>query len=89
MIEFTSEGRRQLQAWASQADERTGDRVASTNLRPLDIASGRLIGSLHARHRAIEFRKFLITIDRVVPAHLDVHLVLDNPSTHKTPAIQR
>lgn len=55
----------------------------------LDIASGRVIGSLHARHRAIEFKKFLITIDQAVPAHLDVHLVLDNASTHKTPAIQR
>jgi transposase len=55
----------------------------------LDIASGKVIGSLHARHRAIEFKKFLITIDQAVPDHLDVHLVLDNASTHKTPAIQR
>jgi transposase len=55
----------------------------------LDIASGQVIGSLHSRHRAIEFKKFLATIDREVPGHLDVHLVLDNASTHKTPAIQR
>ena len=55
----------------------------------LDIASGQVIGSLHARHRAIEFKKFLTTIDREVPDHLDVHLVMDNASTHKTPAIQR
>jgi len=48
-----------------------------------------VIGSLHSRHRAIEFRKFLATIDRQVPARLDVHLVLDNVSTHKTPAIKR
>ena len=48
-----------------------------------------MIGRLHSRHRAIEFKKFLQTIDREVPAHLDVHLVLDNSSTHKTPAIQR
>lgn len=55
----------------------------------LDIASGKIIGSLHARHRAIEFKKFLVTIDREVPAELDVHLVLDNASTHKTPAIKK
>jgi transposase len=55
----------------------------------LDIASGQVIGSLHARHRAIEFKKFLTLIDSQVPDHLDVHLVLDNASTHKTPAIHR
>jgi transposase len=55
----------------------------------LDITTGKVIGSLHARHRAIEFKKFLVTLDREVPADLDVHLVLDNSSTHKTPAIQK
>ena len=55
----------------------------------LDLATGKVIGSLHQRHRAIEFHKFLKTIDQQVPAHLDVHLVLDNSSTHKTPKIQR
>ena len=55
----------------------------------LDASTGKVIGSLHARHRAIEFRKFLQAIDREVPAELDVHLILDNYSTHKTPAIKR
>jgi transposase len=55
----------------------------------LDISTGKVIGSLHARHRAIEFKKFLQTLDREVPAELDVHVILDNSSTHKTPAIQR
>ena len=55
----------------------------------LDITTGKVIGSLHARHRAIEFKKFLRTLDHEVPTDLDVHLVLDNSSTHKTPAIQR
>jgi transposase len=55
----------------------------------LDITTGKVIGSLHSRHRAIEFKKFLQTIDRVVPDDLDVHVVLDNSSTHKTPAIQK
>jgi transposase len=54
----------------------------------LDIATGQVIGRLHARHRAIEFKKFLQAIDREVPDDLQVHLVLDNSSTHKTPAIQ-
>ncbi len=55
----------------------------------LDIASGKVIGSLHARHRAIEFKQFLTKLDREVPPDLEVHLVLDNSSTHKTPAIKR
>jgi transposase len=55
----------------------------------LDLTTGKVIGRLHSRHRAIEFKQFLQTIDREVPAELAVHLVLDNSSTHKTPAIQR
>jgi hypothetical protein len=48
----------------------------------LDITSGTVISSLHTRHRAIEFKKFLQTIDREAPAEFDVHVVLDNASTH-------
>jgi transposase len=55
----------------------------------LDITTGKVIGRLHSRHRAIEFKQFLQTLDREVPADLAVHLVLDNSSTHKTPAIQK
>ena len=55
----------------------------------LDLATGKVIGSLHARHRATEFLAFLKKIDAEVPADLDVHLVLDNASTHKTPAVKR
>src|SRR3954452_13295636 len=55
----------------------------------LDITTGQVIGRLHARHRALEFKKFLQTIEREVPDELAVHVVLDNSSTHKTPAIQR
>jgi transposase len=53
-----------------------------------NIADGTVISELHRRHRAIEFRKFLVTIDKNVPAGLDVHLVCDNLATHKTPEIQ-
>jgi transposase len=55
----------------------------------LDLTTGKVIGRLHARHRAIEFKRFLATLDREIPTDLDVHLVLDNSSTHKTPAIRR
>ena len=44
--------------------------------------------ALHRRHRATEFRKFLVRIDKAVPAGLEVHLVCDNLATHKAPAIQ-
>src|SRR5579863_3115786 len=54
----------------------------------LNTTSGNVIRSLHARHRAVEFKKFLIKIDSEVPAELDVHLILDNYSTHKTAAIK-
>ena len=55
----------------------------------LDLTTGKVIGALHSRHRAVEFKKFLVTIDREVPAELEVHVVLDNASTHKTPAVKR
>jgi transposase len=55
----------------------------------LDITTGKVIGALHSRHRAIEFKKFLNTINKEVPNDLGVHLVLDNASTHKAPAIQK
>jgi len=54
-----------------------------------NIATGEVISDLHRRHRAIEFRKFLAQIDSAVPDGLDVHVILDNASTHKTPAIHR
>jgi transposase len=53
-----------------------------------NIADGNVIHSVHRRHRAAEFKKFLARIDKAVPAELDVHLVCDNLATHKTPAIR-
>ena len=47
-----------------------------------NIADGTVISRLHRRHRAIEFRKFLVNIDKAVPTELDVHLVGDNYATH-------
>jgi transposase len=53
----------------------------------LDIATGKVVGQCHRRHRHQEFLRFLDRIDKEVPAELDVHLVLDNYATHKTPKV--
>lgn len=54
----------------------------------LDIATGKVIGKCYGRHRAAEFRKFLDEIEAAVPRDLNVHLVMDNYATHKTPLIR-
>src|SRR6266545_4922565 len=65
-------------------------RHGTTNLyAALEVASGKVISQMTPRHRAIEFKRFLARIDQAVPAELDVHVICDNSSTHKTPAIQR
>jgi transposase len=65
-------------------------RHGTTNLyAALDVASGNVIAELTPRHRAEEFRRFLNLIDANVPAGLDVHVIVDNSSTHKSPTIQR
>src|SRR5579884_4465654 len=73
-------------------ERRTHDYVrnGTTNLyAALNVASGQVIADMTPRHRAEEFQRFLNLIDRNVPDHLAVHVVLDNNSTHKTPSIQR
>ena len=75
-----------------QIERRTHDytRYGTTSLfAALDMKTGQVIGECHRRHRSIEFRKFLDTIDDAVPPDLDIHLILDNYGTHKTPMIQR
>lgn len=74
------------------AERRSHDYVrhGTTSLfAALNVATGKVIGEIHRRHRAEDFKKFLDTIDENVPPNLDVHLILDNLSTHKTPAIKR
>lgn len=75
-----------------QVERRTHDysRHGTTSLfAALDVKTGSVIGQCHRRHRSIEFRKFLEEIDQAVPKNLDVHLILDNYGTHKTPIIHR
>src|SRR3990170_2951281 len=55
----------------------------------LDVLTGKIVGECHKRHRAKEFLAFLRTLDRTTPPELDLHLVLDNLSTHKTPEVKR
>jgi transposase len=74
------------------AERRTHDYLrhgTTTLFAALDIATGEVIGRLHRRHRSQEFLKFLRVIDARVPADLDVHLIMDNYGTHKTPAVQK
>ncbi|MDA8439913.1 MAG: helix-turn-helix domain-containing protein [Propionibacterium sp.] len=71
-------------------ERRTHDdlRHATTSLvAALNIQDGTVISSIHRRQRAVEFKKFLIKIDKTVPEHLDVHVVCDNCSTHKHPTM--
>lgn len=75
-----------------QVERRTHDYVrhGTTSLfAALNAKSGEVLGECHRRHRSIEFRKFLNTIDKAVAEELEVHLVVDNYGTHKTPAIHR
>jgi len=61
----------------------------TTLFAAFDVADGSVISELHRQHRAAEFKKFLVTIDKTVPEDLDIHIVCDNYGTHKTPAIKR
>lgn len=73
------------------AERRTHDYMrhgTTTLFAALDMATGKVIGELHRRHRATEFLQFLRTIDANVPEALNIHLVMDNYGTHKTPSVR-
>ena len=75
-----------------QAERRSHDyaRHGTTPLfAALDAKTGKVVGDLHRRHRSVEFRKFLDSIEASVPPGWDVHLILDNYGTHKTDMIRR
>src|ERR1700677_5328275 len=55
----------------------------------LDLKTSRVIGQLRHRHRSVEFRRFLDLSENQVPAGLDVHIIVDNYSTHKTAIIRK
>ena len=73
-------------------ERRTHDYVrhgTTTLFAALDTKTGKVLGQIHRRHRATEFKSFLHRIEQAVPAELDVHLILDDTSSHDTPAIHR
>jgi transposase len=75
-----------------QAERRTHDykRHGTTSLfAALDVRTGKVLGQCHKRHRSTEFLKFLRAVDHNVPQRLDVHVILDNYGTHKTPAVKK
>jgi transposase len=75
-----------------QAERRTHDYLrhgTTTLFAALDVATGEVLGECYPRHRGREFLRFLRSVDEAVPGDLDVHLILDNYATHKTPAVQR
>lgn len=74
-----------------QVERRTHEyeRHGTTTLfAALDIATGQVLGTCYPRHRAVEFKKFLIEIDRSVPKDLEIHAILDNYATHKAPVVR-
>ena len=74
-----------------QAERRTHDHLRHGTVSlfaALDASTGKVIGRCHQRHRAVEFRKFLDTIEAEVPSDLDVHLIVENYATHKTALIR-
>src|SRR6266436_6451429 len=74
-----------------QTERRTPDyfRYGTTSLfAALDVKTGTVIGQCHRRHRSLEFRKFLDAIDQEVPQEFEIHLIIDNYSTHKSAMIR-
>jgi transposase len=66
------------------------DRHGTTTLfAALNVKTGKVIGKCYSRHRAQEFRKFLDHVEENVPADMDIHMILDNYGTHKTPIVHR
>lgn len=74
-----------------QAERRTHDyrRHGTTSLfAALDVKAGTIIGKCMPRHRADEFRRFPDAVEKNVPADLEIHVIMDNASSHKTALIR-
>lgn len=75
-----------------QIERRTHDysRHGTTSLfAALNTRTGQVLGACHQHHRSVEFRKFLDQVDAAAPPEHEIHIVMDNYATHKTPSIQR
>jgi len=60
----------------------------TTLFAAMDIISGSVIARNYRRHRSTEFLRFLKEVDAATPKGLELHLVLDNYATHKTPKVK-
>jgi hypothetical protein len=82
----------QIQAWDRTQPllpMQSGQLERGTHDYKRHLKTSRVIGQFHRRHRSVEFRRFLDTIEAQVPADLDVHLMLDNYGTHQTAVIRK
>jgi transposase len=61
----------------------------TTLFAALSLLDGQVIGECLPRHRSKEFIRFLEKVERETPAELDLHLIVDNSSTHKSPPVKR
>jgi transposase len=80
-----------LQLRPKQVERRTHDYVrhgTRSLYAAFDIATGRVLGRVTKQHRARDFIAFLQQIERSTPKHLDLHLIVDNSSTHTTQAVK-
>jgi transposase len=75
-----------LPARQTHDDTRHG---TTTLFAALSLLDGKVIGECLPRHRSREFLRFLAKIERETPAMLDLHLIVDNSSTHKSPVVKR
>jgi len=61
----------------------------TTLFAALNVKTGKVIGKCYPRHRSVEFRKFLAHIEESTPETQEIHMILDNYGTHKSPMIHR
>lgn len=74
-----------------QVERRTHDydrHGTPTLFAALNAKTSEVITQFHQRHRSVQFREFLDLIETQVPRDLDVHIIMDNYGTHKTPLIR-
>ena len=80
-----------LQLRPKQIERRTHDYVrhgTRSLYAAFDVATGKVLGRVTKQHRAKDFVAFLQQIERSTPAHLDLHLIVDNSSTHAAPVVK-
>jgi transposase len=91
-IQALDRARPSLPMRPGQVERRTHDYVRHGVIdlfAALNVATGEVVSRFDKQHRAVEFIKFLELIDTSVPVDLAIHVIVDNASTHKTPAVKK